>query len=412
VEMVGFGFWTATVTTYQGSLQQHDRVPAFSLELSQAGSDLARVVDRVTNGSAEPFEERFQAFASFGFHRPPFKSFILHQPDGDRRAGLPPRRGVASSREPMAQPLDERGLRLDEWCRRAPLAGDASARRYSRLWKEDGASFVMVEYPAAIRHELDRDLRVNAWCRQQGLRVAAVVGCEVADGRALLEDLGDIDGEAALIAALPGQRRAILTGMLMPLQVLASCAPEDLPPWNPPLDRWRLRWELAGFELWFVRHLRATRPWPALGRWLDDLADEIAGHPQRVCHRDYHLNNLLVQTDGSVAVIDIQDMLVGPDTYDVVSLLAERGAVNLVAEDDRDAVLETWASLTGAAPGWKRRAQSVRLQRGLKVLGTFARFAVAGRDGYTDWLSELALWLAEQVHPAAADPRLTSLLLD
>jgi N-acetylmuramate 1-kinase len=312
----------------------------------------------------------------------------------------------------MADLPSRAGQRLAAWCRRAPIAGDASARRYTRLWDAAGTSAVLVEYPRPIRCQLRRDLEVSAWCRRRGLRVPAVLGHDLEQGWALVEDLGDVDGEAALAATPTGARRALLESWLEPLEVLAACPPGELPPWNPPLDRHRLRWELAGFELWYLRHLHSVGPWPEVGRWLDRLAAEVAAHPLGVCHRDFHLNNLLPQPGDGVAVIDVQDILVGPDTYDAVSLTSERAAVQLVSEADRQAVLAAWARRTGALPGWRDRAAAVALQRGLKVLGTFARFTVAGRRSYRPWLDDLAARLAGPVGAAGADPRLTALLLD
>ncbi|MBP1620485.1 MAG: aminoglycoside phosphotransferase, partial [Acidobacteria bacterium] len=118
------------------------------------------------------------------------------------------------------------------------------------------------------------------------------------------------------------------------------------------------------------------------------------GHPRRVCHRDYHLNNLYFVATGEVAVIDAQDVLVGPDTYDAVSLLEERAMPELVAADERRRLAGSWATRTAAAAGWERRYRLVRAQRALKVLGTFARLEAAGRTGYTPWMDGLAARLA------------------
>ena len=200
--------------------------------------------------------------------------------------------------------------------------------------------------------------------------------------------------------------------MLPPLEILAGCAVDDLPPWNPPLDRLRLRWELAGFELWFVRHHKSEPPSAALGQWLDELAAEVGSHPRRVCHRDYHLNNLLIAEDGSVGVIDIQDILVGPDTYDAVSLTFERAATRLLSAVQRQGILGRWARHTLAEPGWRERAVSVRIQRGLKVLGTFARLTVAGRTEYRRWMSDLARELIDPLERRGTDDHILALLRD
>jgi aminoglycoside/choline kinase family phosphotransferase len=231
-------------------------------------------------------------------------------------------------------------------------------------------------------------------------------------GHALLEDLGTVDGELTLEATPHDRRQELMERMLGPLEVLAGCVPAELPPWNPPLGRIRLRWELAGFELWFIRHYRSTPPSPFLARWLDKLADEVGSHPLRVCHRDYHLNNLLIQPDSEIGVIDIQDILVGPDTYDAVSLIAERAATRLLSTNQQHDVLAAWADRTQAEPGWLERAASVRIQRGLKVLGTFARFTMSGRTEYRQWLTELSAALVAPVTTAGGPPDVTAFLVD
>ncbi|MCU0303122.1 MAG: phosphotransferase [Thermoanaerobaculales bacterium] len=301
---------------------------------------------------------------------------------------------------------------LPIWRRIEPLTGDASDRRYSRLRSAEGRTAILVEYPRAAGDRLVRDLEVLAWCRDRGLRVPDELARDPAAGRAVLEDLGPDDAEHALGSASSDRRPDLVGRLLEPLAILARCDPAALPPWNPPLDRGRLRWELAGFELWFVRHHRSRPPSSRLGAWLDDLAAAIDAHPRRVCHRDYHLNNLLVDTDGTVGVIDVQDILVGPDTYDIASLLGERAATRLLTTADRREALDRWARLTGADPGWRDRAEATGLQRALKVLGTFARFTASGRPGYRSWLDELAAEVVPRLAAAGAPGDATALLLD
>ena len=165
----------------------------------------------------------------------------------------------------------------------------------------------------------------------------------------MLEDFGPDDAQSSLEDAAPGVRKALGRQLIAPLVTLADFQPRDLPEWNPPLGRARLRWELAGFELWFLRHHLEVAPPPSVGHWLDELAAAIAEHPQRVCHRDFHLNNLFLLADGSVGLIDYQDILLGPDTYDAVSLLGERGMPRILSETDRIQVQEIWAADTNAS---------------------------------------------------------------
>ena len=310
----------------------------------------------------------------------------------------------------MMSMTTSRPLQLADWSRRDALTGDASPRRYSRLWTTDDQTAILVEYPAAIRNRLADDLEVLSWCRGRGLDVPEILGCDLPSGLAVLSDLGSADAEATLEATAPDDRRRLVEEMLQPLEILAGCAVEDLPPWNPPLDRIRLRWELAGFELWYVRHYKSESTSAALGQWLDELAAEVGSHPRRVCHRDYHLNNLLIGRDGSVGVIDIQDVLVGPDTYDAVSLTAERAATRLLTQAQRREILASWAHRTCAEPGWRERAAAVQIERGLKVLGTFARFTLAGRTEYRQWMIDLARDLVEPVERRGADDHTVALL--
>lgn len=303
-------------------------------------------------------------------------------------------------------------MRLDDWERVEELTGDASPRRYSRLFGPGDLTAVLVEYPKPIRHELARDLEVFTWCRRRGIRVPAILAEDLEAGRAVLEDLGVDDAEATLQATPEADRRRLMEAMLEPLVRLTACAPDELPPWNPPLDRARLRWELAGCELWYLGHHRSRSPIPGVSRWLDGLAAEIAGHPVRVCHRDYHLNNLFRTAGGSIGVIDIQDILIGPDTYDIVSLVAERAATSLVGSDERNRILALWAEQTSAEPGWRERALAVQIQRGLKVLGSFARFVAAGHRRYEPWLTELVSSLRQPLDRAAAPSDVISFLLD
>jgi aminoglycoside/choline kinase family phosphotransferase len=228
----------------------------------------------------------------------------------------------------------------------------------------------------------------------------------------ILEDFGPDDAAARLAECAPDERQALTHRCLRPLVRLAELPSTDLPEWNPPLDRSRLRWELTGFELWFLRHRLETAPPPSVGRWLDELADAIGRHPKRVCHRDYHLNNLFFLADDVVGVIDYQDALVGPDTYDAVSLLGERSLPRLLGDADRTLVQEAWAMETAALPGWRERWPLVRMQRALKVLGTFARFDSEGARGYRRWMEDLAGDIGSELVPLAAPSDLVDLLLD
>ena len=298
------------------------------------------------------------------------------------------------------------------WIREQTLLGDASSRRYARLWDRHDRTAMLTFYPKSVRSQMSRDLEVRAWCAAHGLRVPALLDHDLGEGWAVLEDFGPDDAESALEKFPAGVRGEPGLRFIAPLVSLAGLQPTNLPAWNPPLDRARLRWEMAGFELWFLRHHLEMAPSPSVGCWLDELAEAIGEHPQRVCHRDYHLNNLFLLADGSVGLIDYQDILIGPDSYDAVSLLGERGMPRVLTVTERTQIQESWATDTNAGPGWLDRWRLVSAQRGLKVLGTFARLAAGGADGYGNWTEDLVRQITPELAALEAPSELVDLLLD
>ncbi len=299
---------------------------------------------------------------------------------------------------------------VDDRCE--PLAGDASARRYQRLWRHDGSHVIRVDYPPDDPARLARDLQVAAWLSERGLRLPRVQDVDLEQGWAVLEDFGPDDAEETLWRLTAEERCGRVFDLVEPLVRFARLNPVDLPSWNAPLDSGRLRWELAGWELWWAVDRLGRKPSAATDAWLDDLAGRVGAHPRRVCHRDYHLNNLYFLSGREVGVIDAQDVLVGPDSYDIASLLGERALPDLLGSEQVARCVIEWVHRTAAAPGWEQRFAETRLQRGLKVLGTFARLVAAGRPGYERWLPRLAVAVGRLATDDGAPPDAVALLLD
>lgn len=293
-----------------------------------------------------------------------------------------------------------------------PIEGDASSRRYARIVLGDGTSVILVQYPADQIDMLERDIIANRWLAQRGVPTPEVFEFNPNQGWALLRDFGPSDAAAELASIEPNRRIEIATRLIGPLVNLAALPVTDLPAWAGRLDEQRLRWELAGFELWFVRAL-CGRPIEAqLSCWLDDLAVKVASGPQRICHRDYHLNNLYLLGNSEVGVIDAQDLLQGPDTYDAASLLEERDMPELLSSEHRARWLEGWAVRTNAVEGWRERYMHTRIQRALKVIGTFSRLMIGGRDRYQPWLAEVVRRAAAPLESVGAPGALMATLLD
>lgn len=254
----------------------------------------------------------------------------------------------------------------------AELAGDASRRRFYRVTLRDGATVVAALYPEALAEAARADHAAQLWGLEHGLPIPRALGRSGAV--VVSEDLGDEDLEAAVATRGAG----VVELALDALATFQTCAWADLA--TPPFDAPFFRRELAVFEE-HALDADAESDAEVMG-YLDDLADALAGHPFRLVHRDFHLNNLLLFA-GRAWAVDYQDMRGGPDTYDLVSLLRERAGAALPDEERRAARA---AARFGWAPGWERRYLECAAQRGLKVVGTFLRLAAAGRPAYLRWL--------------------------
>jgi len=271
------------------------------------------------------------------------------------------------------------------------VAGDASSRRYFRL--ADGQErWILVHAPPASEKN-DAFLRVRALLAGAGLRVPRLYAADLERGYLLLEDLGDRLLLPVLDAASVDAhyRRAFDL-----LQVLAAIPrPGELPAYDQAL----LAEELGRFPDWFAERLLGCRL-AAEERVLVDAAaqlliDSALEQPSVVVHRDFHSRNLMLCERGELAVIDFQDAVYGPLTYDLVSLLRDC-YIRWPAQRVSDWALAFRARLlerglpAGPDPDrFLRWFDLMGLQRHLKVLGTFARLYL--RDDKPGYLRDLPL---------------------
>lgn len=272
------------------------------------------------------------------------------------------------------------------------VAGDASARRYFRL-SFTGESFIAVESPPASEKNA-QFLAMRDVLESAGLCVPGLVAADLERGFLLLGDLGDRLLLAELAADTVDERYCEAFDVL---QRLGAADPAD-PDW-PQYDEALLREELSRFPQWFAGRLLGTEVpseagWDALVRCLVDSALE---QPRVLVHRDFHSRNLMPQANGALGVIDFQDAVIGPVTYDLVSLLRDcyvrwppqqvQSWALAYLERLRKAQLDT--EITAAR--FLRWFDLMGLQRHLKVLGTFARLYL--RDGKPAYLDDLPLVL-------------------
>jgi N-acetylmuramate 1-kinase len=271
----------------------------------------------------------------------------------------------------------------DGW-RAVALAGDASVRAYYRL-EAGGRNYILAYYPDSLRGDLDRFVRAFEAIAPHAPVPPLLARCEVAIGQ---EDVGDrtlydllrSDREAAL----PAYGRAV--ELLVGFQRAAPAAAAI----NPPFDRAKFFDELEMTrKYWVARNRGIDREavHERLRGAFDRLATLLTTHPYVLCHRDYHGQNIHLR-NGDMYVIDYQDMKMGPDTYDLASLLRDRGAGDMIGRQAEEALVDHYAALMGAeGAALRRRYYENLLQRSIKIIGTFARQAIVrNRTHYLDFI--------------------------
>jgi aminoglycoside/choline kinase family phosphotransferase len=272
------------------------------------------------------------------------------------------------------------------------VAGDASNRRYFRT-RIGGTSYILVDAPPATEKN-QAFLAVRELLAGAGVRVPALHAANLERGYLALEDLGD----RLLLASLQaGAGDEPYRGAMELLLQIAAIDTSSVA--LPAYDEALLLEELGRFPAWFVDALLGE-PLGAdeetlLAAIFDKLVASALEQPRVVVHRDFHSRNLMPQDDGSLGLIDFQDAVLGPVTYDLVSLLRDcyiqwpPARVQQWVSTYRGLLLAR--GLPGAAdPGrFQRWFDLMGLQRHIKVLGTFARLYL--RDGKPAYLDDLPL---------------------
>ena len=301
----------------------------------------------------------------------------------------------------MHAPDGASATELERWVRREagadvlhwqPIPGDASPRCYHRL-TFDGYTRVLMDASAEPR-SCAPFAQVAGLLREAGVHAPEVLAWEPSCGWMLLEDLGERGYLEALRHEPPDALiEAALTALV---RWQASSRPDVLPLY----DRAHLAAELALFPEWYVaRHLGLTLT-PAQRQTWDGLADALVtaalAQTQVFVHRDFMARNLLVGATGP-GVIDFQDAVYGPVTYDVASLLRD---AFISWPDDRtqawalfywEAARRAGIAVPARAEDFLRDLDWMGTQRHLKVLGIFAR--LKHRDGKPRYLEEAPRFL-------------------
>ncbi|MDH3788254.1 MAG: phosphotransferase [Xanthomonadales bacterium] len=273
-----------------------------------------------------------------------------------------------------------------------PVSGDASFRRYFRFFFE-GRTVILMDAPPEKEDSspfVDIDLRLAS----AGLNVPSILHFDLEKGFGLLEDFGD-----TLYRELINEASA---GRLFPalFEVLATMARQVDTHGLPDYSSDALAAELDLFRSWYLETHR-QRPMNAneISCWesvCELLIDSAKAQPQVFVHKDFHSCNLL-QTESGPGIIDFQDGLRGPVSYDLTSLLWDR----YIAWPRE--TLEDWMKTAhGLLPvdsnetDWIRACDWMSLQRNLKIVGIFARLKHRdGKQGYVEMIPRFYQYLLD-----------------
>ncbi len=274
-----------------------------------------------------------------------------------------------------------------------PASTDASFRRYFRLTGDKGSWIVMDAPPD--KEKIEPFVRIATKLGEIGLNVPGIMGCDLAQGFCLLTDLGQRLYLSELRADTVERLYGDAMGALIVLQTGTFLDPGFLPPYSRDM----LLAEMELFPTWYLGHhlgIRlAAEETAMLKTAFASLVDTALEQPQVWVHRDFHSRNLMIDPRHNPGILDFQDAVRGPITYDLVSLLRDcyvswprelvvdwvKGYCALSREsglhdsEDEELFVE-WFDRMG-------------VQRHLKVAGIFAR--LHHRDGKSGYLADLPL---------------------
>ena len=282
-----------------------------------------------------------------------------------------------------------------------PASADASYRRYLRIDSAAGASCIVMDAPPD-KENCRPFVQVQGLMAAAGLNVPQILAWDEPGGFMLLSDLG---GTTLIELLQPEKPQDAYAWYQQATDVLLQWQKASQPSVLPAYDEALLRRELALFPDWYLARHRGVTLDDKQQATLQSAFDAIVAHnlaaPQVYVHRDFMTRNLMAPTqDGApLGVLDFQDAVYGPITYDIASLLRD-AFISWEEEFVIDITVRYWekarkAGLLGAtsASGWGddfgefyRAVEWMGLQRHLKVAGIFARLTL--RDGKPKYLAD------------------------
>lgn len=266
------------------------------------------------------------------------------------------------------------------------LTGDASLRTYHRITTRD-TSLILMYSPKEEATQSFIDIALT-WAKK-GIQVPTIYAISDNQDGVLLSDFGD----SLLLDALNSEQVTHLYHQAMQ-GILQIQTPDQYP--YPLYDEKFVRFELDLFKEWFVQKLLNLQLNKTTSKLLDEiwalLVTDFTSQHQTVVHRDYHSRNLMLLADNTQGIIDFQDAMRGPVTYDFVSLIKD-----CYIQWDKpfreqwirefNALLQERYRLNISLSQFTQQVDWTGLQRHIKVLGIFSRLKL--RDNKWQYIEHI-----------------------
>lgn len=309
---------------------------------------------------------------------------------------------------------DIRQAALLQWLQHLPevepenlhmISGDASFRRYFRF-TQNSVPYIAVDSPPDKEKNHEFVALSRAYI-QHGVPVPEVMHVNFEDGFMMLQDLGDVMFAERLQGDDVAQLYRQALNHLPHIQEVISTDGKAL----PNFDRELLENEFYLFNHWLLGvHLELDIE-DAQRKVIHDaqryLAEVFLSQPEAGVHRDYHSRNLMILEEGGIGIIDFQDAVVGPVTYDAVSLL--RDCYVVWPDEFVNEQLQAWHQEYFAQYDWRQFQHwfdCTGMQRHIKASGIFAR--LCHRDGKTGYLEDIPRTLEYLVNVGKTIPQCAS----
>ena len=301
-----------------------------------------------------------------------------------------------------------RGWGMPGPARLSPASSDASFRRYFR-WEDGARSLIVMDAPPP-QEDCRPFVKVAGLLARAGVHVPEILASDLEQGFLLLPDLGR---QTYLEVIDAGNADALFEDALQALVAFQQLPAEgELPAYDEAL----LRRELQLFPDWYLqRHLGVSLEGDALAAWqatCDLLVASALAQPRVLVHRDYMPRNLMLSTPNP-GVLDFQDAVFGPVSYDVTCLFKDAFLSWPAARVDAW-LARYWQLAQGAGiplpasfAEFQRASDLMGAQRHLKVIGIFAR--ICHRDGKPKYLGDVPRFFAYLHEVIARRPELAPL---